>query len=184
MAIKKAREREYAKILFVHENLSQKEIAERTDVTEKTICKWAEEDGWKKLKRSLLVTREHNLKQFYEQMEWLNNYIATRDLIFDIPKELLKPLKEVLPDGTKIERQQNYTPQDFPILIGNVATTKEADVLIKLSASIKNLEVETGLGETYEVGRAFIDFVRKHNIALAKEITTYFDLYIQTKTKL
>ena len=40
MALKKSQEHEFAKILYVHQNLTQKEIAERVSVTEKTIGKW------------------------------------------------------------------------------------------------------------------------------------------------
>ena len=64
-----------------------------------------------------------------------------------------------------------------------VATTKEADVISKLSASIQKLEVETSLGETVDVGRKFIGFVQGDDLELAKKITAWFDLYIQTLIK-
>jgi transcriptional regulator with XRE-family HTH domain len=182
MALKKAQEREFARVLFLYENLSQKEIAERVGVQEKTLKDWIDRDGWRKLKQSLQTTREKNLKQFYEQMEWLNEQIATRAWVYDIPKDLLKPVKEKSADGAITVSWPEYNPKDFPLLIGNVATAKEADVLIKLSTAIKNLEVETGLGETYEVGRDFIEFVRQQDLALAKTITAWFDLFIQSKS--
>lgn len=145
MALKKAQEREYARVLFISGNHSQKEIAERVGVTEKTLGKWIEEGSWHKLRKSMLTTKQTNLGLLYDQLDWLNLDISVRDL--------------------------------------KVATTKEADVLIKLTAAIKNLETETSLGEIIEVARGFIEFVRTQDLDLAKKITIFFDLYIQMKAR-
>ena len=78
MGISKKEEREYAKILYVNERISYKEIAERVKVTEKTIAKWANEDGWDKLRKSLLTTRLAQLVHWYNQLDAINETIATR----------------------------------------------------------------------------------------------------------
>lgn len=145
MGLKKTQEREYARVLYVSENLHQKEIAERVGITEKTLSKWIQEGDWKKLKRSMLTTKQNQLSQLYDQLEWQNMLIAER------------PLK--------------------------VANSKEADVISKITAAIQRLEVETSIGETVEVARAFIEFVRQNDLDFAKKITALFDLYIQTKIK-
>ena len=44
MGLSKLQEKDYAKMLFVSENLSQKEIAERVKVSEKTIGKWIKDE--------------------------------------------------------------------------------------------------------------------------------------------
>lgn len=145
MALKKAQEREYARVLFISENISQKELAARVGVTEKTLAVWIEKGEWKKLKRSMLTTRQNQLVLLYDQLDWLNLEISTRTI--------------------------------------KSATPKEADVIIKLTAAIKNLEIETSLGETIEVARAFIEYVRQHDLDLAKKVTSFFDLFIQTKAR-
>jgi len=145
MALKKAQEREYARVLFISENLSQKEIAARVGVTEKTVGNWIEQGDWKKLKRSLLTTRQNQLSLLYDQLDWLNLEISIRD--------------------------------------SKAASPREADIIIKLTGAIKNLEIETSVGETVEVARSFIEFVRPHDLELAKKITSYFDLYIQSKMR-
>lgn len=145
MALKKAQEREYARVLFISENLSQKEIAARVGVTEKTVGNWIEQGDWKKLKRSLLTTRQNQLSLLYDQLDWLNLEISIRD--------------------------------------SKAASAREADVIIKLTGAIKNLEIETSVGETVEVARSFIEYVRPHDLELAKKITTFFDLYIQSKMR-
>ncbi|AOW09511.1 terminase gpP N-terminus-related DNA-binding protein [Flavobacterium gilvum] len=87
MGISKAQEREYARILYVNERITFKEIAERTGVTEKTIGKWAEADNWAKLRKSLLTTKEAQLVHWYNQLDALNEDIAKRDLPIPSAKE-------------------------------------------------------------------------------------------------
>ena len=87
MGISKAQEREYARILYVNERITFKEIAERTGVTEKTIGKWAELDNWAKLRKSLLTTKEAQLVHWYNQLEAMNENIAKRDLPVPDSKE-------------------------------------------------------------------------------------------------
>lgn len=87
MGINKAQEREYARILYVNERITFKEIAERTGVTEKTIGKWAEADNWAKLRKSLLTTKENQLVHWYNQLEALNENIAKRKIPIPDSKE-------------------------------------------------------------------------------------------------
>ncbi|MEZ2337683.1 hypothetical protein AB6735_18700 [Mucilaginibacter sp. RCC_168] len=143
MALRKAQEREYARVIFLSENISQRDLAERVGVTEKTMGNWIEQGGWRKLKRSMLTTRQNQLNLLYDQLDWLNLEISIRDI--------------------------------------KVASVKEADVIIKLTSAIQKLEIETSLGETVEVARSFIEFLRGLDLELAKNITGYFDTYIQTK---
>lgn len=142
MAFTKAQAKEYAKTLFLSENLHQKVIAERVGVTEKTLGRWVNDGGWRKLKRSLLTTKQTQIGMLYDQLEWINNDIANRDY--------------------------------------QVANTKEADVISKITSAIERLEVETSIGETVEVAKKFISFVQQEDLPLAKSITSWFDTYIQT----
>lgn len=87
MGINKAQEREYARILYVSERITFKEIAERTGVTEKTIGKWAEADNWDKLRKSLLTTKQNQLVHWYNQLEAMNEMIAERALPVPDSKE-------------------------------------------------------------------------------------------------
>lgn len=68
-----------AKLLFVYENLTQKEIAERVGVSEVTICKWAKTEKWDSLKVSITITKEEQLKSLYRQLSAMNTAIADRD---------------------------------------------------------------------------------------------------------
>ena len=142
MGLSKKQEQEYAKLLYVEQMLTQKEIAERCGVTEKTVGNWIEKYGWEKLRQSLLVTKPHNIQLMYAHLTSLNEEI----------------------------QQQGKAPD-----------SKQLDALSKLTASIKNLEVEMGIGEMFTVGSAFIAFVRKIDVEAAKKVYSLFDAFIQSR---
>ncbi|OJV19344.1 MAG: DDE transposase family protein [Bacteroidetes bacterium 41-46] len=70
--------KEWAKLLFVTERLSQKEVAEKTGKSTVTICKWVKEGEWERLKQSMLVTREAQLSRMYLQLDELNTSIMSK----------------------------------------------------------------------------------------------------------
>lgn len=145
MSLTRAQAKEFAKTLFISENLHQKVIAQRVGVSEKTLGKWIADGGWRNLKRSLITTKQNQISLLYDQLEHLNNLIAERD--------------------------------------SKVATTKEADVIIKLTGAIERLEVETSVGETVEVSKKLIELIGQEDIELAKRVTGYCDTLIQTMIK-
>jgi transcriptional regulator with XRE-family HTH domain len=73
--------KEHAKLLFTQEKLSQKEIAERVNVSEQTITKWVNADNgeWKRLRQSLIVTKKEQLSRIYEQMDEITLEIKNRE---------------------------------------------------------------------------------------------------------
>lgn len=79
--------------------------------------------------------------------------------------------------------QLDYLNTEITKRDSKVATSKEADVIIKLTAAINRLETETSIGDTVEVARNFIEFVRPQNLELAKTITDLFDVFITAKMK-
>lgn len=183
MALSKTQAKEYAKTLFVKEDLHQKIIAERVGVTEKTIGKWIIEGGWKKLKTSLLTTKDNQIANLYDQLEKINTEIKTRPIIYDIPASVLKPIKLKDANGDETLKYQDYNPTDFPIKLGNYPTNGEADIISKITSSIAKLETETGVGETVEVAKKILTLIQSEDLGLAKQVTTYFDILIQTMLK-
>lgn len=181
MGAKKEAEREYAQILYCEKGLNKKETAKRASVTEKTIANWVEQYGWDKLRRSHLTTKKHQITQLYDQLEWINNHIATRDIIYDIPAKLSTPKIVKDKNGNETLELPDYNPEDFQIKQGNVATSKEADTIMKLTASINKMENETSIGQIVEVAQEFIDFSREIDLSTSKTITELFDLFINHK---
>lgn len=77
--MKKAEKREWAKLLFIHQSLTQQEIADKVGVSKVTINAWAKKDKWDELKASLTITREEELKRLYTQIAEINKVIAERE---------------------------------------------------------------------------------------------------------
>ena len=159
MAAKKHEQREHARLLYVNERITLKEVAERVNVSEKTIGKWCREDSWDKLRKALLTTREAQLTHWYNQLEAVNTDIALRSPIYD-------------DKGNPIRRPPKFIP-----------TSAEADIMSKTTANIKSLEVEIGLGEIVETGKQLITFIQKVSLEDAKVFKNYFDEYINERLK-
>lgn len=70
--------KEYAKLLFTKERLTQKEIAKRVNVSEVTLSKWAKADKWDELVMSISTTREERMRSTIAQLTELDNAIASR----------------------------------------------------------------------------------------------------------
>jgi DNA-directed RNA polymerase specialized sigma subunit len=66
-------------MLFIHETLTQQEIAERIGISEVTACKWAKLDNWDSLRVSITITKEEQLKNLYRQLSEINKTIAERE---------------------------------------------------------------------------------------------------------
>jgi transcriptional regulator with XRE-family HTH domain len=78
---KKEREqiRELARLLFIHETLTQKEVAARMGVSEQTVSRWAQAEQWDQLRVSITITREEQLRNMYRQLAEINKEIAERE---------------------------------------------------------------------------------------------------------
>lgn len=141
------RRKDHAKILYIRQGVTnQKELAERVGISYQTICKWinADDELWKRMRGSLLVTKEEELRRIYMQITEIN------DLIFGRPKG-----------------------QRF-------SNSKEADILIKLTASAKQLETDTSIGNKMNALMEFINFVKVQDYEKAKEITVLADPFIKS----
>jgi transcriptional regulator with XRE-family HTH domain len=81
METKRVREqkRELARMLFLHESLTQKEIALRVGVSEVTLSKWANQDNWESYKVSVTITKEEQLKNLYRQLGEINKAILSKE---------------------------------------------------------------------------------------------------------
>jgi transcriptional regulator with XRE-family HTH domain len=73
--------KDYAKLLFTQENLTQKEIAEKVGVSEQTLTKWvnADNEEWKRLRQNIIVTKKEQLSRIYEQIDEINSSIRSKE---------------------------------------------------------------------------------------------------------
>ena len=135
-----------AKVLFTREHLDQKEVALRVKVSEKTIGKWVNDGNWKDLRRRLLLTKENELANFYEQLENLNKLIKTGE--------------------------------------NKHADTKQADILIKLTSSIRNLETDLGIAELVESGMKFLKYLQQvGTMEQLREFSELWNSFVQASIR-
>lgn len=145
MSLQVNQKKEWAKLLFTREHLTQKEIAIKVGVTEKTVSKWKQKENWDALKANLITTQETEYRRILQQIINLNNAIENREENPGIPD------------------------------------SKEADILVKLSAAKKNMETEIGIDTVVDVFRDFLDFLRTRELPKAQEFAAYMDNYIKHK---
>ena len=62
-------------------------------------------------------------------------------------------------------------------------TAKEADIRRKLTADLEALEQEASVREVVNVSIGILDYIRQSDIERAKELSNYFDSYIQERMK-
>ena len=61
--------REWAEMLFMRAELTQKQIAEKVDVSEKTMTTWVKKYNWEDLRKSMLTTKTEILRTLYGVLE-------------------------------------------------------------------------------------------------------------------
>jgi len=85
--MKKIEKREWAKLLYIHQHITQQEIADKVGVSKVTINTWAKKDKWDELKASMTITREAELRRLYQQIASINGVIAEREQKYPTTQE-------------------------------------------------------------------------------------------------
>ena len=140
-----AQKKEWARTLYLRENLTQQEIAERVGASRVTVSNWARAGKWEEQKAGLTLTRREQVASLYRQVAEINRAVSQRA------------------EGER-----------FP-------SSKEADILGKLSAAIRNMEQEACIADIIGVLTGFIEWLRPLDIDKAKEVTRLADAYIKDK---
>ena len=71
--------KEYAQMLYLKENLTQQEIAERVGVSRQTVARWMRDEKWEERKVGLTTTREAQIANLYRQIAEINRSISERE---------------------------------------------------------------------------------------------------------
>lgn len=96
--------KEYAKLIFLKENCTQKDIAERVGVSAVTINKWVKD--WENLKLNLLQTREERINSTLQQLDELDRCISGREEGFRFPsKEEARIRRSLTADLEALEQE-------------------------------------------------------------------------------
>jgi DNA-binding XRE family transcriptional regulator len=101
----------YAKILYIKDKLMQKEIAEKTGISEKTICKWVADGHWEKERKNFLLTRQEQMVNLLDELTEINAFIKrlpaglrfADSKMGDVRRKLIKDIKELETSSSKPE---------------------------------------------------------------------------------
>ena len=78
MATSKQKEKELARLLYI-QGLQPKVVAERVEVSERTVQRWITDNRWDELRKSLIATKDSQIKMMYDSLDALNRAIVGRD---------------------------------------------------------------------------------------------------------
>ena len=115
----------------------------------------------------LVGVTEKTITKWKEDEDWESMKVSLLTTRESELRRLYKML-QILNDDIDIRSQDK-----IPI------SSKEADAVLKLTAAINNLELETSIADKVEVGSAFINMLRREDPELAKTITKWFDIFLQ-----
>nr|DAG14049.1 MAG TPA: Transcriptional regulator, contains sigma factor-related N-terminal domain [Caudoviricetes sp.] len=71
--------KDYARMLYLKENLTQQEIAERVGVSRQTLSRWMGAGKWEEMKTGLTLTREQQIGELHRQVAEINRVIRERE---------------------------------------------------------------------------------------------------------
>lgn len=143
-ALSNPQKRDWAELLYMQNQLNQKEIAEKVGVAEKTIRQWKEKYCWEQMRKSLLTSKSQIISFLYNVLDRLK---------------------------TKVEAEEG------------IGDTKIADMVVKYTAAIKNLETETSIGELMEAGKRFHKYMQAIDPDQALQMLNNYDGFIKEQLK-
>lgn len=71
-----AQKKEWAKTLYMRENLTQQEIADRVGCSRVTVSNWVRAGKWEEQKAGITLTRREQVANLYRQVAEINRAIA------------------------------------------------------------------------------------------------------------
>lgn len=131
-------------MLYMQRQLSQKEIAAKVGVAEKTITAWKDKYLWEELRKSLLTSKSQLLSFYYNVLDKINQ---------------------------KIEEENLH------------ADTKLADVVVKYTAAINNLETETSVAQLMDAGMKAHKHFQLSDPDFALRFLNEYDAFIKEQLK-
>ncbi|EKU90288.1 YfeC-like transcriptional regulator [Bacteroides oleiciplenus] len=70
--------KDYARTLYLKDNLTQQEIADKVGVARKTVNRWIAAEKWEEMKVGMTLTREQQVASLHRQVAEINRVISER----------------------------------------------------------------------------------------------------------
>lgn len=139
-----SQKKEWAQMLYLSGQLTQKDIASKVKTTEATMSRWVKDGQWEKLKKSLLTSKSEILRNLYNFLDKMNEKMNSENGFGD---------------------------------------SRLADMYVKYTAAIKNLETETSIAEMMDSGQRFHQYLQAIDPKFALEVLNYYDKFIKDQLK-
>jgi len=110
-----ALKRDYARMLYLKDNLSQAEIAERVGTSAQTITKWKTDGNWENLKANYVISRQETLSRTYQQIN-----------------QIFSELEEVNDKGETITKTISASKADTLCKLSTAAKSLETELSISV----------------------------------------------------
>lgn len=181
MADKKAdlqEKKEYAKLLFIKEKLTQKEISVRVGVSERTLSKWVNENSWEQQRKSTMLTREEQLRSMLDELVKLNDAIKNNPRGFCYLDDLIKAAFKNDTEGVTLTQINQMAT-----IARGYATKEQAYIRDTLVQNIERLEREVSATDAYNVAKELLSYWRSIDLDKAKMLADCFDPYIKSLFK-
>jgi len=136
--------KEWAQLLFLQQELNQKQIAQKVGISEHSMTAWVKQGKWNALRKSMLTTKNEILGNLYNILDKI---------------------------GAKLNEEDS------------IGDSKIADMYVKYTAAIKNLETETSIGQIAEVARMYVNWLQSIDPQFAVAVLNHFDKYIKEQLK-
>lgn len=102
--------KDFAKTLYLTEKgITQKEIATRVGVTEATVSKWVREDGWERLRSSIVGGREDLLGWLHAQLNAIREAVESRQECNYVSSKEADTITKLTNSIKKLETETNIT---------------------------------------------------------------------------
>lgn len=162
------KERAQARIMFVENGKSQKEIASIIGMTEKTISRWSIDDNWR-AERSAKLMAEQNIRKNGKMA--LNNL---SEILLSLQKQRNEEAGKENPDKEKIEELDKMiiSYADSMSKAGKQVTQILDDNKITLTIYLQVMEdiFNTLLSEDSKLHAATLDFQERHIQFICKKL--------------
>lgn len=135
-----------AQEIYLHSNISQKEVAEKVGVSEQTVSKWVNQGNWRVLRTAKNVSRQSLLQKAYANLEKMNDLIDEHQ---GVPPKQLTDAKSVFVREVQALDKQDSLSHAVSIMEGFMAFMFRRDPKLAKEISQYQLEfIETRAHET------------------------------------
>lgn len=79
--------KDWAKLLYLQQGLTQQEIAEKVGVSRITVGRWIAQEGWEMLRAAVTSTREEQVRNLYMQIAQINRAVSESETRYATPAQ-------------------------------------------------------------------------------------------------